>query len=80
MLVTKDRDPASYGVCAAWERRWHCRSSTVWSPALTALARTPAVPTKRLGVVVVPNGAPAEYWTPKDGGSRLRVGRRAWRR
>ena len=37
-------------------------------PALTALARTPAV-TKRLGVIVVPNGAPEEYWTPTTEGA-----------
>ena len=37
-------------------------------PALTALARTPAV-TKRLGVIVVPNGAPEEYWTPQTEGA-----------
>ena len=38
-------------------------------PALTALAKTPAVPTKRLGVITVPNGAPVEYWTPKTAGA-----------
>ena len=38
-------------------------------PALTALAKTPAVPTKRLGVVIVPNGAPVEYWTPQTAGT-----------
>ena len=38
-------------------------------PALTAMAKTPAAPTKRLGVVVVPNGAPAEYWTPQAEGA-----------
>ena len=37
-------------------------------PALTALAKTPAV-TRRLGVVIVPNGAPEEYWTPKTAGA-----------
>ena len=38
-------------------------------PALTALAKTPAVPTRRLGVVIVPNGAPKEYWTPQTAGA-----------
>jgi hypothetical protein len=37
-------------------------------PALTALAKA-ATPTKRLGVVTVPNGAPVEYWTPKTAGA-----------
>lgn len=37
-------------------------------PALTALSQTAATPTKRLGVVVVPNGAPREYWTPEAEG------------
>ena len=38
-------------------------------PALTALTRTAAAPTKRLGVVAVPNGAPVEYWQPKAAGA-----------
>ena len=38
-------------------------------PTLTALAKTPAVPTKRLGVITFPNGAPEEYWTPKTAGA-----------
>ena len=38
-------------------------------PALTALSKTSAAPTKRLGVVIVPNGAPREYWTPKAAGA-----------
>ena len=38
-------------------------------PALTALTRSAAAPTKRLGVVVVPNGAPVEYWQPKMAGA-----------
>ena len=38
-------------------------------PALTALTRTAAAPTKRLGVVAVPNGAPVEYWQPKTAGA-----------
>ncbi len=38
-------------------------------PALTALTRSAAAPTKRLGVVVVPNGAPVEYWQPKAAGA-----------
>ena len=37
-------------------------------PALSALAKV-AVPTKRLAVVIVPNGAPEEYWTPKTAGA-----------
>jgi hypothetical protein len=38
-------------------------------PALTALANTAASPTRRLGVVTVPNGAPLEYWMPKTEGA-----------
>ena len=38
-------------------------------PAVTALAKTAAVPTKRLGVITFPNGAPEEYWTPKTEGA-----------
>ena len=38
-------------------------------PALTALAKTAAVPTKRLGVITFPNGAPGEYWTPEIAGA-----------
>ena len=37
-------------------------------PALTALSQTAATPAKRLGVVIVPNGAPREYWTPEAAG------------
>ena len=33
-------------------------------PALTALSRTAATPTKRLGIVYVPNGIVMEQWTP----------------
>ena len=38
-------------------------------PAATALAKTAAVSTKRLGVITFPNGAPEEYWTPKTAGT-----------
>ena len=38
-------------------------------PALTALAKTAAAPTKRLGVVVVPNGISMSYWTPRAAGA-----------
>jgi hypothetical protein len=38
-------------------------------PALTALTKTAAAPTKRLGVITVPNGAPLDYWTPKTAGA-----------
>jgi hypothetical protein len=40
-------------------------------PAATALAQTPAMPTKRLGVITFPNGAPKEYWTPKTAGAEF---------
>jgi len=33
-------------------------------PALTAMARTPANPVRRLGVVYVPNGMAMDSWTP----------------
>ena len=35
-------------------------------PAASALARTAAKPTRRFGVVYVPNGIAMEYWTPSD--------------
>jgi len=38
-------------------------------PALTAAAKTPANPVKRLGVVYVPNGMAMEYWTPATEGT-----------
>ena len=38
-------------------------------PALTAVGKAAAMPTKRLGVVIVPNGAPREYWTPEAAGA-----------
>ena len=38
-------------------------------PALTAAGKASAMPTKRLGVVIVPNGAPREYWTPEAAGA-----------
>ena len=38
-------------------------------PALTALAKTVANPTLRLGVVYLPNGINMEGWTPKTEGS-----------
>ena len=42
-------------------------------PALTALSQTAATPTKRLGVVIVPNGAPREYWTPEAAGAAFEL-------
>ena len=42
-------------------------------PALTALSQTAATPTKRLGVVIVPNGAPREYWTPEAAGTTFEL-------
>ena len=38
-------------------------------PALTALSQTAARPTRRFGVVYVPNGIAMEYWTPAEEGS-----------
>ena len=38
-------------------------------PALTALGRTPASPTQRLGIVYVPNGIVMEQWTPAAAGA-----------
>ena len=38
-------------------------------PALTAAGKAAAMPAKRLGVVIVPNGAPREYWTPAAAGA-----------
>ena len=37
-------------------------------PAASALARTAAAPTRRFGVVYVPNGIAMEYWTPAEEG------------
>ena len=38
-------------------------------PALTALARTPANPKRRLGIVFVPLGERPGFWTPKTVGT-----------
>jgi hypothetical protein len=38
-------------------------------PALTALAQTPARPSKRFGVVYIPNGAIMEQWIPETVGA-----------
>jgi len=38
-------------------------------PALTALAKSPAAPARRLGVFYVPNGMSMAYWWPKTEGS-----------
>jgi hypothetical protein len=38
-------------------------------PALSAIARTPAQPLRRLGFVYIPNGANMATWTPAGGGS-----------
>ena len=37
-------------------------------PALTALARTPAKPVRRIGFVYIPNGAAMDSWTPVEEG------------
>ena len=37
-------------------------------PAFTALAKTPAAPVRRFGVVYVPNGMIMESWTPRSEG------------
>jgi hypothetical protein len=37
-------------------------------PAFAATSKTAAAPTRRLGVVYVPNGMAMEYWTPKTEG------------
>ena len=42
-------------------------------PALTATVRTAANPTRRLGVVYVPNGISMEYWTPATEGAAFEV-------
>src|SRR5437667_4293653 len=34
-------------------------------PALSALAKTPAAPVRRMAVVYVHNGMAMQYWTPK---------------
>lgn len=44
-------------------------------PALTALARTPAKATPRLGVVYVPMGAVMSEWTPKETGAGFTMSR-----
>src|ERR1700694_271346 len=40
-------------------------------PAMTALAKTPASPVKRLGFVYTPNGATMSAWTPSSPGPSL---------
>ena len=42
-------------------------------PALTATSKTAANPTKRLGVVYVPNGISMEYWTPEATGANFEL-------
>jgi hypothetical protein len=44
-------------------------------PALTALAKTPAKATPRLGVVYVPMGAVMSEWTPKETGAGFTMSR-----
>ena len=42
-------------------------------PALTALSKTAAKPTNRLGVVYVPNGIMMEHWTPAAAGTAFEI-------
>ncbi|MCY4658593.1 MAG: DUF1552 domain-containing protein [Acidobacteria bacterium] len=42
------------------------------APALTALARTPAKPVRRIGFVYIPNGAAMDSWTPVETGEGFR--------
>ena len=42
-------------------------------PALSAVAKTPASPVGRLGVIYVPNGMAMEYWTPKAEGTAFEI-------
>ncbi|MBM62636.1 MAG: hypothetical protein CL484_06765 [Acidobacteria bacterium] len=42
-------------------------------PALTAVSRTPARPTNRLGVVYVPNGIVMDQWTPTTEGAGFEI-------
>ena len=42
-------------------------------PALSAIARTPANPVRRFGVVYVPNGMAMEYWTPVMEGAQFEL-------
>ena len=42
-------------------------------PAASALSQTAAAPTRRFGVVYVPNGIAMEYWTPAEEGKRVRA-------
>ena len=42
-------------------------------PALTALSKTAAAPTRRLGIVYVPNGIVMKNWTPKVEGARFEL-------
>ena len=42
------------------------------APALTALAKTPAKPVRRIGFVYIPNGAAMDSWTPVDAGEGFR--------
>jgi len=41
------------------------------APAMTALAQTPAAPSKRLGFVYVPHGVILNQWTPASGGAHF---------
>src|SRR2546428_11869620 len=42
-------------------------------PALTALSKTAAAPTRRLGIVYVPNGMVMKNWTPKVEGASFEL-------
>src|SRR4029453_4099485 len=42
-------------------------------PALSAVAKSPARPIGRLGVIYVPNGMAMEYWTPGTEGAAFEM-------
>jgi hypothetical protein len=42
-------------------------------PALSAIAKTPANPTRRFGAIYVPNGMAMEYWTPAAEGTSFEL-------
>ena len=44
-------------------------------PAATALAKTPAKPSPRLGFIYIPNGANMAQWTPAGDGGALELSR-----
>ncbi len=64
MFITKNAHASAGHSCAAWARRWLCRCSMRWCPAMAAAPS----PITRYSFLHVPHGASPGYWTPKGEG------------